>query len=127
MQTRIDFVPSASTTISLPQGSGTFTLSAYDAGNVDMLVQNTGTSLIAFQLGTASFIPSGTDNPSCLRLSPGRSLLLTSPATAAYAAGGDVLPTGAAAGVSTFIGATSSGPGNSVVISRGTATPRISF
>ena len=128
MPTRIDFVASASTTFTASPAGVVAAMPSVDGSNVDLSVTNTGGSPITFQLGNSTSILSGPANPSCIAIIPGQVLLFTSPTTAASAAQpANVLASGAFAGAATYIGATSIAPAGSLVVTRGTASPKITF
>jgi hypothetical protein len=119
MTTSISFAPAASVSFMAQTFSpGTYNLPAFDASNLDLMIQNNGIA------GAVVFFAGG----GC-RLSPGQSILLTANATVLAAAVGhaSVGNMASAGSNATTCQAQADQVGGTISITRGTATAAVAF
>ena len=128
MPTSLAFTPSASVTFTPENISGTFAIPAPDGTHNDIVVANGSPYTLAFLIGTVSAMQANAAGS--ITLPSGASALLTTPSTAANSPGNpSVYGAGqaTAAATATLIAAQLPMRGGSVTVSRGTASPMVTF
>lgn len=132
MATSILFTPSATETCNITgPASQTFAMPAVDASNTDVVLTNTGPTIITGQFGTTQSL--NAVSTVSFVLSPGQQILFTSPAIAAASPNNPaVVSTGgqaSVAGSATYIAMMpQSGFGQgSATVQRGTASTQVAF